>query len=189
MSTNARTWSIEKILCTNWGEASCTAAVWASNWANDELNFEIAIHPDGFLVFYNVDVDFRSDELSPFQANEVIQNQLLEDVESLLDEWWADIQLAREHMGKKGWEAPRGYAVDDLQYARLAQLYTLRARYAPLKVTQLLSDDMSVPMTTTKERIRKAREKEFLTSPGKGLNGQGEITTQAIQLLKKEKAK
>jgi hypothetical protein len=56
----------------------------------------------------------------------------------------------------------------------------------PLGVTQLLSDDMSVPLSTTKERIRKAREKGFLTSPGKGLNGQGEITKNAIKLLKEK---
>jgi hypothetical protein len=43
-----------------------------------------------------------------------------------------------------------------------------------------------VPLSTTKERIRKAREKGFLTSPGKGLNGQGEITKNAIKLLKEK---
>jgi hypothetical protein len=56
----------------------------------------------------------------------------------------------------------------------------------PLLVTKLLSADMSVPESTTKERIRKAREKGFLTSPGKGLNGQGEVTQSAKRLLRKE---
>lgn len=186
MNANVSYWSITKILCTNWGDPSCTAVVWASNWANDELNFEIAIHPDNYLVFYSVDLDFRSGELSTFQANDIIQNQLLEEAEALLDEWWSEVELTRKTMTRKNWEVFRGHAVDDIQYARLAQLYTLRARYAPLRVTQLLSEDMSVPTTTTKERLRKCREKEFLSSPGKGLNGQGELTKRAINLLKRE---
>jgi hypothetical protein len=187
MNTDIHNWSIAKILCSNWGDISCTAVVRASNWANDELDFEIAIHPDNYLVFYNVDIDFRSTELSAFQANEIIQNELLAEAEQLLDEWWQKVVLARKDMGHKDWGVARGYAVDDLQYARLARLYTLRAKFAPLNVTQLLSEDMSVPLTTTKERIRKAREKDFLTSPGKGLNGQGELTKKAKQLLEKEK--
>jgi hypothetical protein len=136
-----------------------------------------------------VDIDFHSAELSTFQANEIIENQLLDEAESLLDDWWLEVESARKYMNQQDWEVPRGYAVDDFQYARLAQLYTLRARYAPLIVTKLLSEDMSVPLTTTKERIRKSREKGFLTSPGKGLNGRGEVTKKAIQLLKKVELK
>jgi hypothetical protein len=186
MKGSVSNWSITKIFCTKWGDSSSTAVIWANNWANDELNFEIAIHPDDYLVFYSVDVDFHSGELSTFQANQIIETQLLAEAESLLDEWWLEVESACRYMSQKDWEKPRGYAVSDLQYARLAQLYSLRARYAPLNITKLLSEDMSVPMTTTKERIRKAREKGFLTSPGRGLNGQGEITRKAIQLLKKE---
>ena len=184
MNANINNWSITKILCSKWGDPSCTAVVWASNWANDEIDFEIAIHPDNYLVFYSVDMDFRSGEFSTFQANDIIENQLLGEAEGLLDNWWSEVELTRKALTRTMWEVPRGHAVDEIQYARLAKLYTLRARYAPLRVTQLLSEDMSVPTTTTKERLRKCREKEFLTSPGKGLNGQGEVTKKAIKLLK-----
>ena len=50
---------------------------------------------------------------------------------------------------------------------------------------QKMCDDMGVPLSTAKERVRKAREKGFLTTPGKGLNGQGEVTEKAIKLIKK----
>jgi len=45
---------------------------------------------------------------------------------------------------------------------------------------------MSVPESTVKERLRKSREKGFLTNPGKGLNGQGKVTKKATQLIAKE---
>lgn len=146
----------------------------------------MAIHPEVGLIFYNIGINFVSMELSASEAYDIVEKQLSLEANNLLNRWWPEVIKARKFMGHKNWQVPRGYAVDDLQYARLAQLYALRARYAPLNVTQLLSEDMSVPVTTTKERIRKVREKGFLTSPGKGLNGQGEITKQAIQLLKKE---
>ena len=189
MNANQESWSISKILCENWGQSNCTAEVWATNWSNDELKFEIAIHPDDFLVFYNVNINFYSPEIFAFQANDIIQTQLLHEAESLLDDWWDEVLSARKPLGRRDWEVPRGLAADEIQYARLARLYTLRAKYSPLRVTHVLSEDMSVPVSTTRERIRKAREKGFLTSPGKGLSGQGEITKTAIQLLKKEDAK
>jgi hypothetical protein len=189
MNANQDSWSISKIICENWGQPNCIAEVWATNWSNDELEFEIAIHPDEFLVFYNVTVDFYSPEISGLQANDIIQTQILDEAESLLDHWWDEVLSARKHLSRRDWDVPRGFAADEIQYARLARLYTLRAKYSPLRVTHVLSEDMSVPTSTTKERIRKAREKGFLTSPGKGLNGQGEITKKAIQLLKKEDAK
>lgn len=189
MNANKESWRVSKIICENWGQPNCTAEVWASNWSNDELEFEIAIHPDNFLVFYNVNIDFYSPDISAFQANDIIQVQLLDEAESLLEQWWDEVVSARNYVSRRHWEVPRGLAADEIQYARLARLYTLRAKYSPLRVTHVLSEDMSVPTSTTKERIRKTREKGFLTSPGKGLNGQGEITKKAIQLLKKEDAK
>jgi hypothetical protein len=186
LNSRFKTWGITKINCSNWNEPDCTAAVWASNWSNDELEFEMAIHPDVGLIFYNIGINFVSIELSATDAYDLVEKQLSLEANNLLEEWWPEVIKAKRFMGLKDWEVPRGYAVNDLQYARLAQLYALRARYAPLNVTQLLSEDMSVPLTTTKERIRKAREKGFLTSPGKGLNGQGEVTKKAKQLLEKE---
>lgn len=185
MNSRVSTWGIAKIYCSKWNEPDCTAAVWASNWSNDELEFEMAIHPEVGLIFYNIGINFVSMELSASEAYDIVEKQLSLEANNLLEKWWPEVIKAQKFMGLKNWQVPRGYAVDDLQYARLAHLYTLRARYAPLNVTQLLSEDMSVPVTTTKERIRKAREKGFLTSPGKGLNGQGEVTRKAIELIKK----
>jgi len=102
-------------------------------------------------------------------------------------EWWTRVELAKSWVVPTKWQLRRGLPADDILYASLSYLYSQRAEMFPLGVTQLLSEDMCVPLSTTKERIRKAREKGFLTSPGKGLNGQGEITKKAMKLLTEER--
>ena len=141
-------------------------------------------HPDGFSVIYNIEIEFFSDDIYPYQGEEIIKEYILDDVEKTLSNWWAKVELAKTWVAPSKWQLRRGLPTDDILYASLAYLYSQRAEMFPLGVTQLLSDDMSVPLSTTKERIRKAREKEFLTSPGKGFNGQGEVTKKAEKLLR-----
>lgn len=185
MSANSQMWSIDKVVCEGWGEAGSYAYAEASNWSSDSLNFEISLHPDGYPVFYNVEVDFHSDQLMAYQADEIIREQLLDELNAKLDSWWQEVIMCAKNLAPKHWAVSRGLAVADIQYARIANLYQLRTAMSPLRVTQLIAQDMEVPLSTAKERLRKAREKGFLSSPGKGLNGQGEITKEAIKLIKK----
>ena len=180
-------WSIDRIQCSDWSQPGGMADVWASNWTNDEISFSLALHPDGFSALYNIEIEFYSPDLHPYQGQEIIEEFILGKAESTLDLWWKHVKKVREFIIAKQGKLIRGLPADDLFYASVAKIYELRAQMQPLFVNQLLSEDMSVPMTTTKERIRKAREKGFLSSPGRGMNGQGEITAKAIQLLKKEK--
>jgi hypothetical protein len=177
-------WGVTKIQCKEWLQNGSTASIWASNWSNDELAFDMSWHPDGFSVIYNIEIDFFSDDIFPYQGEEIINQYLLDDVEKALSEWWTRVELAKSWVVTSKWQLRRGLPTDDILYASLAYLYSQRAEMFPLGVTQLLSDDMSVPLSTTKERIRKVREKEFLTSPGKGFNGQGEVTKKAEKLLR-----
>jgi hypothetical protein len=186
ISPNSQMWSIDKIVCEGWGEAGSYAYVDASNWTHDSLSFEISLHPDGHPVFYNVDVDFNSEQLMAYQADEIIREQLLDELSAKLDSWWEQVIESAKNLSPKFWSVSRGLPVADIQYARLANLYQIRASMAPLRVTQLISQDMQVPLSTAKERLRKAKEKGFLSSPGKGLNGQGEMTREAIKILEKE---
>ena len=180
-------WGVNKIQCKEWLQNGSTASIWATNWSNDELAFDMSWHPDGFSVIYNIEIDFFSDDIFPYQGEEIINQYILDDVEKTLSEWWTRVELAKSWVVPTKWHLRRGLPTDDILYASLSYLYSQRAEMFPLGVTQLLSDDMSVPLSTTKERIRKAREKGFLTSPGKGLNGQGEITKKAMKLLTEER--
>ncbi len=179
-------WSIDRIQCSDWSRSSGLADVWASNMENDEISFSLALHPDGFSALFNIEIDFYSPDLHPYQGQEIIEEFLLEQAESILNSWQQQVEKIRKFIIAKQGKMTKGISADDVFYAAIAQIYVLRAQMQPLYVSQLLSSDMSVPMTTVKERLRKAREKEFLTSPGKGMNGQGEIISKALKLLKKE---
>ena len=180
-------WGVTKIQCKEWLQNGSTASIWAINWSNDELAFDMSWHPDGFSVIYNIEIDFFSDDIFPYQGEEIINQYILDGVEKTLLEWWTRVELAKSWVVPTKWQLRRGLPADDILYASLSYLYSQRAEMFPLGVTQLLSEDMCVPLSTTKERIRKAREKGFLTSPGKGLNGQGEITKKAMKLLTEER--
>jgi len=179
-------WEISKIVCSSWHKSGNVALVWASNWANDELYFEMSIHPDGYSVTYNLEFNFYSDDLAPYMGVDIVEKEILPVAEEILEEWWDRIIQVSALVRPKQWKTQRGLPADESLYAAVALLYSERKRMNPLKVTSLLADDMGVPLSTAKERVRKAREKEFLTTPGKGLNGQGEVTEKAIKLIKKD---
>jgi hypothetical protein len=187
MKPNKQIWSVDRIEAKEWRTPNGEAIVWASNWIQDEMNFCVMWHPDSFAIHYDVTRRFISSDLAPYQADLIIEEQLLDEVVRKLDSWWAQVQSLSAGLTSKEWKITRGLAAPEILYAKIALLYSLRAEFYPLMVVKLLAGDMSVPETTVKERLRKAKEKGFLTNPGKGLNGQGELTQKAIQLLKKEK--
>jgi hypothetical protein len=181
---NVTQWEIDKLQARDWLQSGSVASVWASNWAGDSIAFDMTWHPDGFSIVYNIEVSFYSEGLVAYLAEDIINDSILSDAETRLSDWWKQVIQIRKWVQPADWNAGRGMPSPDFQYAALAFLYTLRAQMFPLSVTQLLSEDMSVPASTTKERIRKSREKDFLTSPGKGLNGRGELTNKATKTLR-----
>jgi hypothetical protein len=182
---NSQNWEITKIVSSSWHKNGNVAFVWASNWANDEIYFEMSIHPDGYSVTYNFEFSFYSAALEPYMGADIVEKEILPIAEEMLEDWWDRIIQVSALVRPKQWKTQRGLPADESLYAAVALLYSERKRMNPLKVTSLLADDMGVPLSTAKERVRKARQKGFLTTPGKGLNGQGEITEKAIKTLKK----
>jgi len=65
-------WGVTKIQCKEWLQNGSTASIWAINWSNDELAFDMSWHPDGFSVIYNIEIDFFSDDIFPYQGEEII---------------------------------------------------------------------------------------------------------------------
>lgn len=189
MNTKKLMWSIDRIEAQEWRTPKGVAVVWASNYSHDEMDFCIVWHPDGFAFPYDITRHFVSEDIFPYDAEEIIKDQLLDEAVKRLDAWWLEVKHLSENLAPKEWDFTRGLAAPEVLYAKCAQLYSIRADFYPLKVVKLLAEDMSVPESTVKERLRKAREKGFLTAPGKGLNGQGKVTKKAIQLIEKEEKK
>lgn len=156
MSFDNSIWQVDFIRCEQWGHSNSMAHVQASTWYGDCIDFEMALHPDGYSVVYNFDLTFTSDGLFPHQVEEIVNAKILPQAEKNLEDWWSAIESTRGHLVPSKWEIKRGLPAPDLQYALLAYLYVLRADKAPNRALQLLAQDLSVPTSTIKERIRKS---------------------------------
>ena len=71
----------------------------------------------------------------------------------------------------------------DVEYAKIAYLYTKLLATRTLNTTEELAKVMDVSLSTAKERVRACRKYNFLTKPGKGQRGQSVITFKAIKVL------
>lgn len=78
-----------------------------------------------------------------------------------------------------------GVSASDLEYAKVAYLYTETLITKKQKSNLILAMAMGVPVSTVKERVRECRERGLITSPGKGKRGL--LTLKACSLLGMEK--
>lgn len=179
-------WTVDSIKCESWRNMSDSAFVQLSNFAFDSITFQVVRHKNGEAIPLNIDADFRSEDALMFVDAEAVVQDFVAEVQRDLELWARNIEIARGWLEPATWFVKRGLAVDDIQYAALAFLYDLRASKYEKQIVETLAEDMQTKASTVKERIRKAREKGFLSAPGRGAGGQGEITKEAIKLLKRE---
>jgi hypothetical protein len=66
------------------------------------------------------------------------------------------------------WEAKRGQSGPDVQYAILAKLFVTLQKYSWESVLVRFADLLEIPYETAKTRLRTARDRDLLTSPGMG---------------------
>jgi hypothetical protein len=77
-----------------------------------------------------------------------------------------------------------GVPASDLEYAKVAYLYTETLITKNKNTHLILAMAMGVPVSTVKERIRECRERGLITLPGKGKRGV--LTLKACSLLEME---
>jgi hypothetical protein len=183
MDVMAISWSFRIKRCKSWEYQWDTVWVEASNYVGDSIDFLVTLHQDDYPIAYDFDSSFMSNSFLPFQAEEVVNDYILNDIDVFLKAWQNRISNLRNEVLPRKWPESKGYAADDYLYAVVAKLYEERASVGDSSITESLASDMKVSSSTAKERIRKAREKEFLSRPGKGAGGQAEITKKAIKTL------
>ena len=66
------------------------------------------------------------------------------------------------------WEAKRGRVGSDLQYAILAKLFVTLQKYSWESALVRFADLLEVPYDTAKTRLKAAKDRGLLTSPGMG---------------------
>jgi hypothetical protein len=184
--TESQVWTIDKILCSNWNKSSGFATVWASNYSSDYVVFELALHPQHGPIITSIDSNFASAEWHKEIGANGLPEGLEDDAIQRLKKWAKELEVIKKWIEEKKWNYVPGVAIQEVQYASLAFAYQHRAKMNPGRVSELLAEDMNCSLSTTKERIRKCRNLDFLSNPGKGKRGAGKVTNKAKNLLKKE---
>lgn len=179
----ASSWSIDSIQCSSWKNTNDVANIELSNLAMDTVSFQVVRTPDGDIVPFNSSSDFRSADWYFWTSeSDAIDSQILK-VDEELNQWQSYIDAAIEWVGPDKWLVRRGQAVDESVWASLAYLFQLRASMYEPKIVEALAWDMKVEPLRAKERLRKLRDKGFLSVAGRGNAGEGEITKSALNIL------
>lgn len=179
----ASSWSIHSIQCSSWKNTNDVANIELSNLAMDTVSFQVVRTPDGDIVPFNSSSDFRSEDWYFWTSeSDAIDSQILK-VDEELNQWQSYIDAAIEWVGPDKWLVRRGQAVDESVWASLAYLFQLRASMYEPKIVETLALDMKVEPLRAKERLRKLRDKGFLSVAGRGNAGEGEITKTALKIL------
>jgi hypothetical protein len=179
----AAMWSIDSIQCSSWKKTNDVANVEISNFAMDSVSFQVVRTPDGDIVPFNSSSDFRSEDWYFWTSEaDAIDSQILK-VDEELNQWQSNIDIASQWVEPRNWLVRRGQAVEESVWAGLAYLFNLRASMFEAKIIEALAEDMKVDSSLAKERVRKLRDKGFLSVAGRGNAGEGEITKSAIEIL------
>lgn len=181
-------WTVDEVECDSWDSQDDRANIWASNTLGDSVEIDVIRHPDGFAIALNSDL---SQMCTPNWFDKLprdfIDTQVVPAVDEVLDNWVVRLQVIDRWVQEDVWVIPPGQKkIPDVPYAALAFLYQTIGEFGSKKVTTAAASRMSVLPSTAKERIRECRVRNLLSSPGKGLSGQGKITNKAIKILEKE---
>jgi len=176
-------WNVNSIQCSRWKQTNDIATIEISNYAMDSISFQVVRTPDGDIVPLNSSSDFRSEDWYLYTSeSKAIGSQLIEILKEL-EEWQANLDIATKWVEPRKWLVRRGQGIDETVWAGLAYLFELRASMCEPRIIEELAKDMKVDIQLAKERIRKLRDKGFLSIAGKGKSAGGEITLAAKAVL------
>lgn len=180
---SAGTFGIDLIECFDWSLGFGVATIHASNLVGDSIQFTLYRHPQGFAVSNIEEVDLASSDIPPYKVQEIVNEKIAPLAQIELDEWWNEILRLRNLFSYKTFQISAGITPDDSFHALVAYLYGVRQVFSNRKVVESMAEDMNIKPDASRERIRRARNKGFLTSPGRGKVGKGRITKTGIAAL------
>lgn len=184
MSTFA-IWGVDQVLCSRWRFPGDYATFSASNWAGDSCSGMIAkTDPDDYAL-----MDFSlhaqpSEFWSQFPGFDV-EREVVPQVVEALESWNKGIDNLLSWVPQGAW--PKGPSSStDFNFAVIAYLYEDLMKFGGHSAIKTLSSLLVIEETTAKERIREARKRKLLSSPGKGVRGTSYSTSKAKKLLEEE---
>lgn len=179
----ASSWNIDSIQSSSWKKTNDLANVEISNFSMDTVFFQVVRTPDGDIVPMTSSSNFMSKDWTLWTSESDAIDSVILKVDKELNDWQTNIDIATEWVQPNNWLVRRGQAVDEAIWAGLAYLYHLRASMYEPKIVEALAWDMKVEPLRAKERLRKLRDKGFLSVAGRGNAGEGSITKSAMEVL------
>lgn len=180
------TWSIDRLVCSDWKAQNDVAGIYISNFAGDSVDFQVVRTPDGDIVPFNATSDFISNSWYLYTSESDAVDSVILEVDKRLNDWATEIERITPMLAPIKWRVGRGSAVPDSIWALLAYLYELRASMNDYKIIETLSNDLKCEVSTMKERVKNLRRIGFLTAPGQGARGEGKTTKEARKILELE---
>lgn len=179
----ASSWNIDSIQSSSWKNTNDLANVEISNFSMDTVFFQVVRTPDGDIVPITSSSNFMSKDWTLWTSESDAIDSVIVEVDKELNDWQANVDIATQWVQPSNWLVRRGQGVDETIWAGLAYLFHLRASMFEPKIVEALAWDMKVEPLLAKERLRKLRDKGFLSVAGKGNAGEGSITKSAIEVL------
>ena len=179
----ASSWRIDSIQSSSWKNTNDLANIEISNFSMDTVFFQVARTPDGDIVPITSSSNFISEDWTLWTSESDAIDSVILEVDKELNDWQANIDIAIQWVQPVAWLVRRGQAVDETIWAGLAYLFHLRASMFEPKIVEALAWDMKVEPLLAKERLRKLRDKGFLSVAGRGNAGEGSITKSAMEVL------
>jgi hypothetical protein len=179
----ASSWFIDSIQSSSWKNTNDLANIEIRNFSMDSVSFQVVRTPDGDIVPITSSSNFMSKDWTLWTSETDAIDSVILEVDRELNEWQANVDIAIEWVQPRNWLVRRGQSVDEAIWAGLAYLFHLRASMYEPKIVEALAWDMKVEQLLAKERIRKLRDKGFLSVAGRGNAGEGSITKKAVDVL------
>jgi hypothetical protein len=179
----ASSWFIDSIQSSSWKNTNDLANIEIRNFSMDSVSFQVVRTPDGDIVPISSSSNFMSKDWTLWTSETDAIDSVILEVEKELNDWQANVDIAIQWVQPKNWLVRRGQSVDEAIWAGLAYLFHLRASMFEPKIVEALAWDMKIEPLLAKERIRKLRDKGFLSVAGRGNAGEGSITKTAMDVL------
>ena len=179
----ASSWFIDSIQSSSWKNTNDLANIEIRNFSMDSVSFQVVRTPDGDVVPITSSSNFMSKDWTLWTSESDAIDSVILEVDRELNEWQANVDIAIQWVQPRNWLVRRGQSVDEAIWAGLAYLFHLRASMYEPKIVEALAWDMKVEPLLAKERIRKLRDKGFLSVAGRGNAGEGSITKTAMDAL------
>jgi hypothetical protein len=176
-------WTIDSIQSSRWKNTNDLANIEISNFSMDSVSFQVVRTPDGDIVPITSSSNFMSKDWTLWTSEADAIDSVILEVDKELNDWQSNLDIAIQWVQPVNWLVKRGQAVDEVIWAGLAYLFDLRASMLEPKIVEALAWDMKVEPLLAKERIRKLRDKGFLSVAGRGNAGEGSITKSAMDVL------